>query len=131
MKSPRFRELSLSALSLIHIGLSFLISLVSLCFFSRQGAASLGAGATVIILNFWLLAGIWGLGIRFKKLIAFTFLIIVFKYLFLGTLILQLLQASWLRPLAFWCGMGVFVLSTLVYAGLHSYRESALQKLTL
>lgn len=86
-----------------------------LVFNTAHNAASYGAGAAVVLLNFIFLSTGWGLIFR-KKWVAIAIAIIVIKYAILGVLLYSLIHQPWLDLVWFAVGVSSFVGTALVFA---------------
>ena len=97
-------------LYLIQIGLLVLGGVAILIGDSWSAAASYACGALLILFNVVILAWAFRRLLQ-KKLIALSTGLIVFKYAILGTILYQILKASWLSPLWFCVGVGTLMLA--------------------
>ena len=77
---------------------------------SWSAAASFVCGALLILANVAVLAWAFRRLLQ-KKLVALSTALIVFKYAILGTILYQILKASWLSPLWFCVGVGTLMLA--------------------
>ena len=101
---------------------SLLIALA--CFFTlgKESALSALFGGGLMVLNLMGLWFVWRL-IFLKKSIALVVVIIIFKYLILGLILLNLNQLLWMRPKGFILGLGSLIFGVIGVAVYKKFSE--------
>lgn len=95
-------------------------SLASVYYFGHYSAISVLLGGLAVMFNIAGISYTWRL-IFMKKSIALAVLVIIFKYLLLGMILLGLMKFKWLSPAGFCVGLGSLIFGVLFAAMFNSF----------
>jgi hypothetical protein len=112
------QKTTMKYLILLQIAVSLFGALFVLIFNTPQNAGSFLSGAMLIALNMYLLDLSWGQVLK-KKLVAMSFLIIVFKYALLTGLVYLLAHSRMINLVWMVAGLSSLVLTGLLGAFIH------------
>jgi hypothetical protein len=110
-------------LILIYTGLGFILAEIYL---DSGFSISLLIGGLLMLVNLLGLAFIWRL-IFSKKSIALAVVVIIFKYVILGTVLWSFASHKWLKPLGLVVGLGSLIFAILLATIIKSFTKTDLQ----
>src|SRR5262249_12470182 len=115
--------INLRNMTLIQIAVGAAISGIGAWIWGYRLGASIAIGSGLLLFNMCVLAWYWG-RLTAQKTIAWTLVGIVIKYTVLLGSLYYLTRTEWFVPLGAGAGIASFMVTALIMAALHQYRET-------